>query len=251
MKPGSHLLGRLRSQLAGLGGTVLDAVRQANERRLLDEQVHAAGDEIRRLRREIDTLKAQRFTTQERLDAAAAKVLQREAQAVAALQAGRQDLAREIAAAIVELERERSAEQGLLAHNEARSTELIAQLHRGENLLRRLRHELDLLRAAEAVASAEEAFSQRTPGDALGIPTAIDSAELLKSRQAASTQAPVDPARTHTAAESLDDKLRAAGLAETKSPVDVVLERIAAQAAPAPRARPRARTGNARRKDTP
>ena len=249
--PGSHLLGRLRTQLAELGGTVIDVVRQANGRRLLDEQVHEVDEEIRRLRREIDTLKAQRFTTQERLDAAAAKILQREAQAVAALQAGRQDLAREIAAAIVELERERSAEQGLLVQNEARSAELMAQLHRGENLLRRLRHELDLLRAAEAVASAEEAFSQRTPGDALGIPTAIDSAELLKSRQAASTQDPAGPAGADAAAESLDDKLRAAGLAETKSPVDVVLERIAAQAALASRPEPRARKGNARSKDMP
>lgn len=249
MKSGTHLLGRLRAQLAELGGTVMDVVREASSRRLLDEQVRLVDEEVRVLRRELDTLRAQRFTGQERRDAAVAKIVQREAQALAAIQAGRHDLARDVAEAIVELERERDAEAALLAQNEAQGTALEVQLLHGGNVLRRLRHELDLLRATEAVASAEEAFSQRAPGDGLGIPTAIDSAERLKSRGARADSVADSPADPLEDAD-LDEKLRAAGVVPTLSPVDVVLERLVARAAE--QSRPPVRTRRtAKRKETP
>lgn len=257
MRARSHFLGHLRAQFAALGGTAMDVVRAASAYRTLDEQLHRVDEEMRGLRREIDTLKAQDFTARERIEGAEATLAQREEQALAALQAGRQQLAREVAAAIVSLERERDAELALLARSDARVLDLRAQLHRGENLLRRLRHELDLMRAADAVSSAEQAFSARVEGDALGIPTAIDSAELLRSRQVASTRASADAPARPPAEDDLDKKLRDAGFAAPASPVDLVLERIAARAVPvAPKKKPqqrkkRARAPIDRSKDTP
>lgn len=250
MKSGTHLLGRLRAQLAELGGTVMDVVRESSSRRLLDEQVRLVDEGVRGLRRELDAVKAQRFTSQERLDAAAAKLVQREAQALAAIEAGREDLARDVAAAIVELERERDAEADLIARNESQATALEVQLQHGGNVLRRLRHELDLLRAAEAVASAEEAFAQRATGDALGIPTAIDSAERLKSRASAPAEFAVDSAADPLADPDLDEKLRAAGVAQPLSPVELVMERLMGRAAALAKPVPRPRR-NTQRKETP
>lgn len=255
MKPRRPLFGQLRAQFAGFGGTVVDVVRAAHVRRTLDEQLHHVDEEMRRLLQEVDTLKAQRFTTRERLDGAAATLAQREAQVLAALQAGRHDLAREVAAVIVSLERDRDADLALLTRNDARLVELRAQLYRGENLLRRLRHELDLMRAADAVSSAEQAFSERMKGHALGIPTAIDSAELLRSRQAASTHSPAQPPSDPQVEDAIDKKLREAGLAEPTSAVDRVLGRIAAGAVPVATKKPKprkkgARTTSDRRKDT-
>jgi len=251
MKPSGYPLGRLRAQLAEFGETVLDAVRDANMRRLLDEQVHQVDEEVRMLRRELDTLKALRITAQERLYAATAKLMQREAQAVAALQAGRQDLARDVAAAIVDLEAERDAEQALLDRNAARSTELQALLLRGQNMLRRLRHELDLMRASVAVASAEDVFSQRKTGAALGIPTAIESAELIKARQTSGGRVHTGETDGAGAEASLDGRLRAAGLAEPKSPVEQVMDRIAVRVQPSAAPTPRAHKTSIHSKDTP
>ena len=65
-----------------------------------------------------------------------------------------------------------------------RRVQLEALVEHGENNLRRLRHQVDLLRAAHAVSRGEEAM--RAQGTSpLGIPTAIDSAELLRARRAA------------------------------------------------------------------
>lgn len=247
MKPGIPFLVRVRSQLSELGSTVRDAVREASSQRVLDEQLQRMDEEIRILRRELDTLNAQRITTQERHDAVTAKLAEREAQALAALQAGRHDLAREVAVAIVGLEHERDAERTLLARNLVHCTELRARLQQGENLQRRLGHELDLLRTAAAVARAEDAFAERAAGTTLGIPTALESLGVLRARGAAQAQPASLPNEGAPAKDPLDEKLRAAGIGEPRSPVDTVLERIAAQVEPP--ARPKRRTS--RRKDTP
>ncbi|KGM54070.1 hypothetical protein N800_05715 [Lysobacter daejeonensis GH1-9] len=247
MKPGIPFLARVRSQLSELGSTVRDAVREASSQRVLDEQLQRMNEEVRILRRELDTLNAQWITTQERHDAVTAKLVEREAQALAAVKAGRHDLAREVAAAIVGLEFERDAERALLARNASHRTELRARLQLGENLQRRLGHELDLLRTAAAVARAEDAFAERSAGATLGIPTALESLGVLRARGTVQAQPASLPNEGTPPEDPLDEKLRAAGIGEPRSPVDTVLDRIAAQAEPL--TKPKRRIS--RRKDTP
>lgn len=243
MKPFSGLLAHLHEHLAEAGAQLVDGVREWSARRVLDEQIHAADEQLRVLRAEADVLKAQRVVTSERRDAAVARLLQRESQAVAALVAGEAALAREIAASIVGLEAERDAEDALLAANELQRARLQARLQHGEGTLRRLRHELDLLRAAEAVARAEQAFAQ---GGAPGIPTAIDSAERLRSRQA---EAPSASDAGTSARDALDVKIEAAGLARAAA-IDAVLARLAPLARPSPDpGPPRMRQRRARTKE--
>lgn len=245
MKPFSGLLAHLHEHLADAGAQLADGMREWSARRVLDEQIHAVDEQLRTLRSELDVLKAQRFVTGERRDAAVARVLQRESQAVAALAANEDRLAREIAASIVELEAERAAEDALLAANDLQRARLQARLQHGENTLRRLRHELDLLRAAEAVARAEQVFAQGGPE--LGIPTAIDSAERLRSRQA---EAPPAADASVPGPDALDARIEAAGLAQAAA-IDAVLARLAplvrapAGANPQPARTRRARTKEA------
>lgn len=244
-----RLLAQLRGQLVELGGTVADAMRDWNARRLVEEQIQRLGEEVQSLRAEADALKATRFTTQERRDAIALQLVQREAQAVAALQAGHADLAREVAVAIVELERDRDAEDALLGANAERAAQVATAQQRSGNALRRLRHELDLLRAAEAVAHAEASLAQRAGSP--GLPTAIDSAERLRARQSAMPDTPASA--DATASDPLDDRLHAAGVDMPRSPLDAVMDRIAAQAASGAVATPPARSTAQPdgRKDTP
>lgn len=248
MKPGSTFLGRLSAQIAGIG----EIARGWNAGRELDDRIHRVDEELRTLRREMDVLKAQALTTRERRDALADKLLQRETQAMDALRTGHPALAREVAAAIVDLEAEHRAEQALLAANAKQAAGLQAMVRQGENTLRRLKHELDLLRASEAVASAEQAFAGSQAGEGAGIPTAIDSAELLRARQAAA-QSDAAPATGSAGPDPLDEKLRKAGIAQPASPVDAVLARLAEQAGVTvrPPGRSGKRSGTAANKENP
>ncbi|MFP7721327.1 PspA/IM30 family protein [Lysobacter sp. A3-1-A15] len=230
MKRRDTLLARLGAQIADIGDTVRGGVREWNAGRALDDRIHRVDEELKTLRRELDVLKAQRYTAQERHEATLEKIVQREAQAVAALRAGQPALAREVALSIVELESERDAEQALLTDNADRASELDAMVRHGHNALRRLKHELDLLRASEAVASAEKAFAGGASGTGTGIPTAIDSAELLRSRQS-TPPTRARPSSGNVPHDPLDEKLQAAGITATPPAVENVLTRLAAQAA--------------------
>lgn len=244
MNPLTGLMDKLRTQIDGIG----DAVRGSDAEHALPEQMQAVSEQIREWRSLLDALKAQAFVTQERVTASDAKLALREAQAVAALEAGEQALAREVAEAIVALQDTRAVDVLNLEETGVRRVQLEALVEHGENDLRRLRHQVDLVRAATAVARSEEAV--RAQGDAPhGIPTAIDSAELLRARRVAGAETPADAVGTAPTDDDLDARLAEAGVA-APSPVDAVLARLATRVAAAKKS-PRPRARRSARKDTP
>lgn len=212
---------RLRGQLAEMS----EAISGSRALGILDEQIRATDEQLRDWRRMRDVLKAHRVTAQEQLAITVAKIHQRESQAVAALQAGQKALAREVASAIVELEQARNATQEHIAMGDLRMAELQHLIERAENSLRRLKHRLDLTHAAETVARAEESLA-RSAGEAMHIPTAVESADLLRQRNAGQVQEHPAAATGDNAEDPLDAKLEAAGLAGPLSPVDAVLQRL-------------------------
>ena len=84
MNPLTGLFGKLMTQIDRIG----DALQRDDAgERALHEQMQVAGEQIREWRGLLDALKAQAYTTQERIAPADAKIALREAQAVAALEA--------------------------------------------------------------------------------------------------------------------------------------------------------------------
>lgn len=212
---------RLRGQLAEMS----EVVSGSRALGILDEQIRATDEQLRNWRRMRDVLKAHRVTAHEQLDTTVAKIHQRESQAVAALRAGQEPLAREVASAIVELERARNSTQSHIEIGDLRMAELQHLIERAENSLRRLKHRLDLTHAAETVAKAEASLV-RSAGEGMHIPTAVESADLLRQRNAEQGQTHPAPAAEDNVEGLLDAKLQAAGIGGPVSPVDVVLQRL-------------------------
>lgn len=237
----TRMFGRVRDHLVELGESIAGSQAQ----RELDEEIRDTDMRLRELRTGLATLKARRITTQERIDITIATILQREAQALASLEAGKAALAREVAAEIVQLEHVRDDEQSFLVQLEEQASQLRALLEQGENTLRRLQHQLDVLRTAETVQRAQEIIAGRQHGATPQ--TAVES--LLRARQQHSAAD-----ATHTGREQppgnpgLDAQLEAAGIDERNARAQIVLDRIALRLADMPRpAARRARTGSAPR----
>jgi phage shock protein A len=217
----NRMLGRVREQLAELGESIVGNQAQ----RVLDEDIRDADGHLRELRASLAAVQARRVTAQERLDAAIASILQREAQALASLEAGKPALARDVAAAIVLLEERRDDEQAFLAQLDEQAMQLRLLIEQGENGLRRLQHRLDVLRTAETVQRAQETIAGRQH-DASALPqTAIESLLRARQQQPAAAIAPDEGAASADDSD-LDARLEAAGIDERDARAQLVLDRI-------------------------
>lgn len=217
----SRMFGRVREQLAELGESIVSNQAQ----RELDEDIRETDTHLRELRASLAAMQARRVTAQERLDAAIASILQREAQALASLEAGKPALARDVATAIVLLEQSRDDEQGFLAQLDDQATQLRFLIEQGENNLRRLQHRLDVLRTAETVQRAQEIIAGRQQGPSALPQTAVES--LLRARQQQSATEATPSARdTDVGNADLDARLEAAGIDERNARAQLVLDRI-------------------------
>lgn len=230
----ARIFGRVREQLAELTESI--AGNQAQ--RELDEDIRGIDERVRELRVGLASLQAKRVTAQERIEVAVASILQREAQAMATLGAGKDALAREVASAIVQLEQVRDEELAFVLQLDAQIAQMRLLVEHGENSLRRLQHQLDVLRAAETVQRAQETIASRQQGEMPLPQTAVES--LLRARrQQAATETPDEGGSRTDAAADLDARLQAAGIDARDARAQLVLDRIGQRMADA--ARPPAR----------
>ncbi|WP_133499363.1 PspA/IM30 family protein [Cognatilysobacter terrigena] len=232
MNPFSRLMGRVREQLVELG----ESLAGSQAERSLDDRIRRADDQLREWRASLAEFRAKHMAAKERHDATIAIVLQREAQTAVALQAGQDALATEVAAEIDRLEQARDDEAELMGHLDACIAQMTPLVEQGERQLRRLRHQLDVLRAAHAVQRAQEAVAGRGDGDAVRPQTALDSlARVRRQHEAASAPecAAVDTSSTGADTDPLDAKLQDAGV-DRRARIDAILARIRASAEPAP-----------------
>lgn len=215
----TRMFGRVRDHLVELGESI--AGNQAQ--RELDEEIRDTDMRLRELRASLATLQARRITTQERIDGTIASILQREAQALASLEAGKATLARDVAAEIVQLEHIRDDEQAFVQQLEQQAAQLRILLEQGENSLRRLQHQLDVLRTAEAVQRAQEIIAGRQQGATPQ--TAVES--LLRARQQGGVAEISSGEREQPIGNPLlDAQLQAAGIDERDARAQLVLDRI-------------------------
>ena len=214
----ARIFGRVREPLAARG----EAIAPADAQRDLDDDIRTSDARVRELRAALAELQARRFTAIERIDQTIAAIVQREAQAVASLQAGERELAQDVAADIVQLEHARDDEQAFVAQLDGRIAQLRHLVEEGENGLRRLQLQLDALRAAETVQRAQETVAGRQNG----LPqNAIES--LLRARRQSAPRESGDAGSEPAGNPDLDARLRAAGIDERNARAQLVLDRLA------------------------
>jgi phage shock protein A len=240
----TRIFGRVREQLAELGESIAGSQAQ----RELDEEIRGMDERLREWRASLAAFQANRFTTQERVEAAEAAIAQREAQALASLQAGKHALAREVAAAIVQLEERRDDEIAALSRIDEHIVQMRHLIGQGENGLRRLQQQLDTLRAAETVQRAQESVVGRQPGIARP-QTAIES--LLRARRRAPAPEMFADGLGAVDDPELDARLAAEGIDGRDARIQFVLDRVGQRLIETSRpggrrAKPRATPGNSR-----
>ena len=208
-----------------------EAIADHQALRILDQEIRDADNELSKSKDALTGIIAKRKLADKKVAGLKSSLTEYEGYAMQALDKGDETLAGEIAGKIAGLETELMAEQGLaksFVDSEAQLRKAVAQT---EANLKRLKQQVDTVRATEMVQKAQSAVAARHSGAGSSMRSALDSLDRLKTKQAERTakfEAASELAQS-TEEISLEDKLKAAGIVGGGASGGDVLARLKAK----------------------
>jgi phage shock protein A len=199
--------------------------------RILDQEIRDADNELGKSKEALTGIIAKRKLADKKVASLKSSLTEYEGYAMQALDKGDDALATEIAAKIAGLETELMGEEGLaksFADSEAQLRKAVT--HTGANL-KRLKQQVDTVKATEKVQKAQAAVAARHSGAGSSMRSALDSLDKLKNKQAeraAKFEAASELAES-TEEVSLENKLKAAGIVGGGASGGDVLARLKAR----------------------
>lgn len=218
---------RLVVAVRGGIGELGEAIAESQALRILDQEIRDADAELARARVELGELRAHYKVALDREQAAAAKVVEFEGYALKALKAEDEALAREVAAKVAQLEQVRDAEADEADRHRTRIEAARKAIAQQESTIRRLRQQVDTVRATDNVQRAQATLAHRRLQAGGRAQTALQALERIRRRQAERGARLDVEAEADDDDDALADKLRRAGILDADDDgADAVLARL-------------------------
>lgn len=227
--------GKLVTALRGGAYEMGESVVDGQALRILDQEVRDADAELRKSKEALAEIMAKHKLAAERVEKITAKVGEYEQYAIKALEADNDELAKEVAMKIANLESELASEREQAEGYGSSVEQLRRAVSQAEGNVKRLKQQVDTVKATESVQKAQMAVAQRYGGSQAKLQTAVESLERIKKRQAersAKMEAVAELAQTDDRDDALDKKLRAAGIVPENTSAESVLARLRSKAKP-------------------
>ena len=182
--------------------------------RILDQEIRDADINLSKSKEALTGIIAKRKLADKKIESLKSSLTEYEGYAMQALDKGDDTLATEISEKLAGIETELSAEESVgstFAQSEGQLRKAVTQT---ESNLKRLKQQVDTVKATEKVQRAQAAVAARHSGAGSSMRSAVDSLERLKTKQAeraAQFEAASELAES-TEEQSLDDKLKSAGI---------------------------------------
>ncbi|QDH68814.1 PspA/IM30 family protein [Marilutibacter alkalisoli] len=220
----SKLLTALRGGATEVGESIIDG----HALRILDQEIRDSDVELRRSKEALAEIMAKLKLAEGRLAKSNEKIAEYEAYTIKALDSGDENLAREVAGKIATLETVRDGEQQQVEQFFASVADLRKSITQAETNIRRLKQQVDTVKATESVQRAQSTVAHRYSGSQSKLQTAVDSLERIKQKQAergARMEAAAELAKDE-GQDAVDAKLKEAGIIADAVSADSVLERL-------------------------
>jgi phage shock protein A len=206
------------------------AVVDANALRILDQEIRDADNALARARDDLATLVAKRRMLEKEVQGLKDQSARYEGSARAALAKGDENLAREVATRIAELETDIGVKTPQLADMRTAEERLHQTIAQTQQRVENLRREIDVVKVNDSVQRAQAAVASRGGSAQASLGSAADSLKRIKERQAVQDEkfkaaAELEDKRTGA---DLDAKLAAAGILPGHSSADDILARLKA-----------------------
>lgn len=220
---------KMLTALRGGANEVGEAVVDSQALRILDQEIRDADVELRKSKEALAEIMAKQKLASDKVNKSAASIAEYEQYALKALDAGNETLAKEVAEKIANLEIEQASEREQAEGFAASVAQLRKAVTQAEGNIKRLKQQVDTVKATESVQKAQMAVAQRYGGSQAKLQTAVESLERIKQMQAeraAKMEASAELAATSAPDDSLEAKLRAAGIKADNASADSVLARL-------------------------
>lgn len=220
----SKMLTALRGGVNEAGEAIIDA----QALRILDQEIRDASEELKSSKEALVAIIAQQKVSEEKAGKLKSEIAEYEGYALQALAKEDEALALEVAEKIATLENSLATEVATAEGFSASAQKLKAAISLADNNIKRLKQQIDTVKATENVQRAQESVSQRYSGSNTKLQTAMDSLERIKEKQAlnaAKLQA-AEELHVENAEQSLQEKLQQAGIAPNGKQASTVLERL-------------------------
>lgn len=221
----SKLLTAVRGGAHEMGEAVVDS----QALRILDQEIRDADEELHRSREALAGIMAKQKLAAERVAKLSGQVEEYERYALKALDADNETLAREVAEKIAHLETQLTVEREQADNYATSVVQLRKAVTQAESNIKRMKQQVDTVKATESVHKAQLAVSRRHSGSQAKTHTALESLERIKQKQA-ERAARMEATQELTAEADqdgvLEGKLRAAGIVPDAESADSVLARL-------------------------
>ncbi len=217
--------------LKGATNEVGEAIADSNALRILDQEIREASDQLQQSKTQLVGIMAKQKLSSQKCAELKEKVAEYENYAMKALDQGDESLATEVASRISEYETQLNSEQEMEKSFADSVVSLKKAIVDAESNLRRLKQQVDTVKATESVQKAQAACAAKHSGVNSKMATATDSLERIKQRQAerAAQMEAASELSGDTGESDLQAKLKAAGIAQGDSDASSVLERLKAR----------------------
>ena len=208
-----------------------EAIVDKQALRILEQEIRDADSELGRSKESLTGIIAKRKLADKKVDSLKSSLTEYEGYAMQALDKDDDGLAIEIAEKIAGLETELLGEEGLAKAFSESEGQLRKTVGQTQANLKRLKQQVDTVKATESVQRSQAAVAARHSGAGSSMRSALDSLDRLKSKQAeraAKFEAASELAES-TEEVSLDTKLKAAGIVDGGASGGDVLARLKAK----------------------
>lgn len=206
-----------------------EAIVDGQALRILDQEVRDASEELKRSKDSLAEIMARQKLAEEKCKQIKHAIEEHEGYALKALDKGDENLAHEVAERIAGFENALASEQESATAFAQSVEKLRAAIAQAEKNIKRLKQQVDTVKATENVQRAQAAVAERHSGSNSKMRTAMESLERIKERQAfrdAQIKAANEMAQEGSENDSLKAKLEAAGITTSGAAANDVLARL-------------------------
>ena len=220
----SKLVTAVRGGINELGENVADD----QALRILDQEIRDADEDLKKTRETLAAMIARQKMADGTIKDLTGKIEEYEGYAMKALNQNDEGLTLEVAGKIAALEKERRDEAARLSEISESVTSLRRSVGQAEGNIKRLRQQIDTIRATESVQKAQMTVARRQGNGQARLQTALESLERIKRRQE-HTAAEIQVAQVldnETRIDNLETKLKAAGIIVDEVSPESILARL-------------------------